>query len=364
MKNPVSIAKNSYNKILKIDDLIWQLQQINKQQILLEKKINTLTELLAQSVQDSNDNFNKINNLVLNSLAIDSLRFNALYKKPNESSIDTNKRFFDKIPLADGDLRVFQKGNTKLLKQFIEICKKHKLTYFLQSGTLLGAVRHQGFVPWDDDTDVAMFREDIKKLKKILDSDKDYRLTIVYDFFVLSRQIRFRTRDDNNPCFLDIYIYDYGSSATEKDWQKWHENKNKIIKDLWENHPSIIKEWEKTPLADSNSKLGKKLSPLFTKYYDSLIPKNINKQNYSAICWGLDNFPVKWNRLFDKDFIFPTVQLKFEKIDVQAPHKYLDYLKRQYGDIYKLPNDLATHYQHISQSSIDIKAINKYLKEE
>ena len=38
MKNPVSIAKNSYNKILKIDDLIWQLQQINKQQILLEKK--------------------------------------------------------------------------------------------------------------------------------------------------------------------------------------------------------------------------------------------------------------------------------------------------------------------------------------
>ena len=362
MKNPVNIAKKSYNRILKIDDLAQQLQQINEKQIALEKKINTLNETIDQLNQCFQDNYKKVYDAVLNNLAINTLRFNMLYGKPDESPSDINKRFFKKIPQADGDLRIFQKGNAKLLQQFIEICKKHKLTYFIQSGTLLGAVRHQGFVPWDDDTDVAMFREDIKKLKEILETDKNFKLTIVYDYFVLSRQIRFRTKNKDNPCFLDVYIYDYGTSATEKDWQKWHENKSNIIKALWENHSSIMEEWEKTPLADSNSKLGKKLTPLFKKYFDPLIPKNVDKQNFKAVCWGLDNFPVKWNRLFEKEFIFPTVKLKFEKIDVQCPNKYQEYLKRQYGDIYKLPNDLATHYQHIDKSNINTETIESFLK--
>jgi lipopolysaccharide cholinephosphotransferase len=361
MKNPVNIAKKSYNRILKIDDIAWQLQQINEKQIILEKKIDKITELLTQLDNNSHDSYNKINDAIQNNIAINTLRFNALYGKPDESPTDTNKRFFEKLPLADGDLRIFQKGNAKLLKQFIKICEEHKLTYFLQSGTLLGAVRHQGFVPWDDDTDVAMFRDDIDKLKTILKNDTNYKLTIVYDFFVLSRQIRFKTRNENNPCFLDIYIYDYGSSATEKDWQIWRKDKNNIIKTLWENHRSIMKEWEKTPLADSNSKLGKKLTPIFKKYYDPLIPKNVDKHNYEAVCWGLDNFPVKWNRLFEKEFIFPTVKLKFEGINVQAPHKYLEYLKRQYGNIYQLPNDLATHYKHIDQTNINIEIIKKFL---
>ena len=54
-----------------------------------------------------------------------------------------------------------------LLLEFDKVCKKHGLKYFLVYGTLLGAVRHKGFIPWDDDVDVGMFRADYEKLLKL-----------------------------------------------------------------------------------------------------------------------------------------------------------------------------------------------------
>lgn len=59
----------------------------------------------------------------------------------------------------------------EILKVFHEYCAKHSLQYYLIGGALLGAVRHRGFVPWDDDIDVGMLREDYERLKKIWDRD-------------------------------------------------------------------------------------------------------------------------------------------------------------------------------------------------
>lgn len=53
-----------------------------------------------------------------------------------------------------------QKQDLRILKEFIKICKKNKLRYFMVAGSMLGAIRHQGFIPWDDDIDVAMPRKD------------------------------------------------------------------------------------------------------------------------------------------------------------------------------------------------------------
>lgn len=59
-----------------------------------------------------------------------------------------------------GDLRDLQLKELEMLKMFSEFCREHHLRYFLLGGTLLGAVRHKGFIPWDDDVDVAMPRKD------------------------------------------------------------------------------------------------------------------------------------------------------------------------------------------------------------
>ena len=61
-------------------------------------------------------------------------------------------------------LNAIQKIGLSILKEIIAICKRHDLTYYVYGGTLLGAIRHQGFIPWDDDVDIMMPRPDYDKL--------------------------------------------------------------------------------------------------------------------------------------------------------------------------------------------------------
>lgn len=61
-----------------------------------------------------------------------------------------------------------------LLEYFENICREHNLRYFVDYGTLLGAVRHQGFIPWDDDIDVVMFRDDYERLQAIAQDTVDF----------------------------------------------------------------------------------------------------------------------------------------------------------------------------------------------
>ena len=98
------------------------------------------------------------------------------YKKDN---IDITK-----IPVAEGFIRDIQLGNLKILKEIDYVCKLNNINYWLDFGTLLGAVRHKGYIPWDDDIDIAMMRDNYNKFIEIFDNstkNKDLYTEIDFD---------------------------------------------------------------------------------------------------------------------------------------------------------------------------------------
>lgn len=77
------------------------------------------------------------------------------------------------IQLDDNKLRQLQKIEIEMLLEIDRICRKHKINYTIIGGTLLGAVRHGGFIPWDDDADVAMLRPEYERFCKVCEEELD-----------------------------------------------------------------------------------------------------------------------------------------------------------------------------------------------
>ena len=77
------------------------------------------------------------------------------------------------------DLTRVHEANLKLLKEIDRICRKYKIKYMIDSGTLLGAVRHQGFIPWDDDADVIFTRPNYEKFLKVAGRELPEGMTLL-----------------------------------------------------------------------------------------------------------------------------------------------------------------------------------------
>lgn len=112
----------------------------------------------------------------------------------------------------------------QLLKDFMETCRKHHLKYFLVYGTAIGAVRHKGFIPWDDDIDVGMLRKDYDRFLEIFPAEMKDRYQLLTPFtdgrysctvtHIQKRGTKFvsevtRNMEYEQGIFMDIFPFDY-----------------------------------------------------------------------------------------------------------------------------------------------------------
>lgn len=139
-----------------------------------------------------------------------SLRFELLARRvyPDLTPFELRCKIFDALPDAEGDIRLMQQANAALMSKLDAICTANNIQYWLSYGSLVGTLSRSGFIPWDDDIDICMIRSDVDKLAAVLKDDPEYQITLVYDWFVKCRQVRFCSTNSLIPCFVDISIYD------------------------------------------------------------------------------------------------------------------------------------------------------------
>lgn len=243
---------------------------------------------------------------------------------------------------------LFQKKLLVLLDEFDKICKKNKITYWLDGGTFLGAVRHKGFIPWDDDIDVSVHWSDVERLQIALNEyatdntdrllffyKKIFRLTEYYGDSEYLKDGAFPIRIDITPMKyivndeqvleLDksftqlIQLYNFGRCKnqeliTEEHYRKYYPIDEKYaskMKDLITDYFHFIKKQKE--IIDEN-----KITDFYVNYvYEDILVK-------------------KHREHFHSSMVFPIKEIAFENKRFDCPNSS-EYLRVLYGNFMELP---------------------------
>ena len=263
--------------------------------------------------------------------------------------MDIVKNYIDKVNPSDiapatGELRKKQLAELQYTKElFNEIEQNTGLKPFMDDGTLLGAVRHGGFIPWDDDVDFSLMRQDYNKLREymaqnhiIIDTSnwtgKTYNQRLKECFekypnqiFCIRRPTSFKCYKGTfkDHCCVDFFALDY------------YKDGHNVV--TLQNYVDKIKQ-----LKYKNQTYGNIL-----KIYDEEINnKTETVENSNTISVGIDNFDfhcysIKGVRR--KTDIFPLIKMKFEDTEFYAPNNADEYLKTIYSFYNKIPINVTVN---------------------
>lgn len=237
-------------------------------------------------------------------------------------------------------LRNMQLQLLDILKEFDAICQKHHVPYWLDSGTLIGAVRHGGFVPWDDDIDVCVLKKDQKRLRDIM--CRELKSSLLYlDEKVDSAyprkwaRIVKRNTEKSNTVWMDIFFMENGNKTlfniVNNTYGKCYRRKKKLVEaNLWERTAALIV----YPFGWFIMQLVRIIGRCF--FSNTLV------FDYGGVFTSI--------RMMDE--IFPLTQLEFEGMSFNAPKHWDSYLRRIYNDYTEIPSE---HLRHVHNDHIQIK---------
>lgn len=233
-----------------------------------------------------------------------------------------------------------QKTEFQLLRQFSAVCEKLNIKYFLLCGSALGAVKYHGFIPWDDDIDVGMFRKDYERFlqaaPKLLPKDvflQSYKTD--NNYFNIFAKLRnsntayiektYSKIDINHGVYIDIFPLD--GYPLKKSEQNSLERKKLFYKQrlssLFDN-PSLLKKILKMPLRFitlNPQKTAEKYEKLISSYDADTSPIICNHGNWQG---KLEYAPAEQ---YGNGKV-----AEFEGLAVRVPEKFDEYLTQKYGD--------------------------------
>lgn len=271
-------------------------------------------------------------------------------------------------------LKELQLVELDMLKDFIKVCEILELKYFLAGGTLLGAIRHKGFIPWDDDIDVVMPREDyeifLEKAQDLLDKEYFVQNYKTDPEFVLSfSKIRnsettfiektSKNRNINHGVYIDIFPIDGFPK------KKWQYLKNKVFNLMYTYQTDKYFYYEKKVSPNLKTRIIGWFSDLLYKNRTLREIQDKKEKIYTKYKYNNSEKVISYCGIYGEKEIMPRgyfgegEKAIFEGIEVRVPQKYDLYLKQFYGDYMKLPpkeQQVAHHYNEI----IDLE--NSYKK--
>ncbi|MGK0421587.1 MAG: lipopolysaccharide cholinephosphotransferase [Polaribacter sp.] len=244
--------------------------------------------------------------------------------------------------MEDLDLERAKKVMVEILIEVDKICHENDINYWMDFGTLLGAVRHKGFIPWDDDIDITMPREDYNKFIEIAvagsslnfkyflqtkKTDKSYFLDWIKVRDRKSVYIESGDLEDYDPAKSGIFIDIFPLDRIDKEKVKTFN----FLRRLFQINPY------KPVFKSSKAKFFHYiLFPLyyFRKLYFNYSALNLKSKDGNTAIYGVE----AWiDHSFNYDLIFPLQKIEFENLHFNAPNKYKEHLKNYYGDYMKLP---------------------------
>lgn len=266
-------------------------------------------------------------------------------------------------------LAQLQKIEMDIVRDFVRICKEHNLVYFGYAGTGIGALRHKGYIPWDDDIDISMPRKDYEKFLRIVQEemgDKYYVLnTDTDDNYPLAttrlclRGTVFREQvmkdvDCKWGIFLDLYALDNAADGWLayhwQMWTAWFWGKLLILRIMPRPYLYVrgflAKIVTGACIATHHVMKFFHISPKWLLRRREKANQRYNNRETKRMAYFCD--PLPYTNTFSKTDIYPLRELPFEDITLPFPNNLEELLTKMYGDYMTPPppERRKTHYPY------------------